>query len=152
MNCPYCNYPESKVIDSRKTDDGNAIRRRRECEKCKKRFTTYEKIEQINLIVVKKDGTREYFDRDKILKGIMRSCSNRPISLDVMENIVNDIEKELLSTLNREVSSQVIGEMVMKRLKNLDEVSYVRFASVYREFKDLDSFMEELKKLMNEKK
>lgn len=151
MNCPYCNFPESKVIDSRKTDDGNAIRRRRECEECKKRFTTYEKIEQINLIVVKKDGTREYFDREKILKGIMRSCSNRPISLEIMEGIVNDIEKELLSTLNREVSSVNIGEMVMDRLRDLDEVSYVRFASVYRQFKDLDSFMSELKKLMKEK-
>ncbi|MGL5439207.1 MAG: transcriptional regulator NrdR [Filifactoraceae bacterium] len=151
MNCPYCNYSESKVIDSRKTDDGNAIRRRRECEECKKRFTTYEKIEQINLIVVKKDGAREYFDREKILKGIMRSCSNRPISLEVMEGIVNDIEKDLLNTLNREVSSVTIGEMVMDRLRHLDEVSYVRFASVYRKFKDLDSFMDELKKLMKDK-
>lgn len=151
MNCPYCNYQESKVIDSRKTDDGNAIRRRRECEECKKRFTTYEKIEQINLIVVKRDGTREYFDKEKILKGIMRSCSNRPISLEVMEGIVSDIEKELLGTLNREVGSEIIGEMVMDCLRDLDEVSYVRFASVYRQFKDLDSFMSELKKLMKDK-
>lgn len=151
MKCQYCGGLESKVIDSRMTEEGNSIRRRRECEACHKRFTTYERIEQISIMVIKKDKTREYFDREKILKGILRSCEKRKITLEQMEDIVDNIEKEIQNSMKREVSSLEIGEMVMKHLKNLDEISYVRFASVYREFKDLDSFMEELKQMMSEK-
>lgn len=151
MKCQYCGGLESKVIDSRMTEEGNSIRRRRECEACHKRFTTYERIEQISIMVIKKDKTREYFDREKILKGILRSCEKRKITLEQMEGIVDNIEKEIQNSMKREVSSLEIGEMVMKHLKNLDEISYVRFASVYREFKDLDSFMEELKQMMSEK-
>lgn len=151
MNCPYCNFEMSKVVDSRPTEEGNAIRRRRECENCKKRFTTYEKIEQVSVMVIKKDGSREYFDREKILKGIVRSCEKRPITLEQMENVVSEIEKEILNMMQREVSSDKIGELVMERLKELDEVCYVRFASVYRQFKDINSFLEELKNIMGEK-
>jgi len=141
----------SKVVDSRLAEEGNSIRRRRECENCKKRFTTYERIERINIMVIKKDKTREYFDREKILKGILRSCEKRKITLSQMENVVDSIEKDILNSMKREISSLEIGELVMKYLKNLDEVSYVRFASVYREFKDLESFMNELKQIMSEK-
>ena len=141
----------SKVVDSRLAEEGNSIRRRRECENCKKRFTTYERIERINIMVIKKDQTREYFDREKILKGILRSCEKREISLSQMENVVDSIEKDILNSMKREITSLEIGELVMKYLKNLDEVSYVRFASVYREFKDLESFMNELKQIMSEK-
>ncbi len=141
----------SKVVDSRLAEEGNSIRRRRECENCKKRFTTYERIERINIMVIKKDKTREYFDREKILKGILRSCEKREISLSQMENVVDSIEKDILNSMKREITSLEIGELVMKYLKNLDEVSYVRFASVYREFKDLESFMNELKQIMSEK-
>ena len=141
----------SKVVDSRLAEEGNSIRRRRECENCKKRFTTYERIERINIMVIKKDKTREYFDREKILKGILRSCEKREISLSQMENVVDSIEKDILNSMKREITSLEIGEHVMKYLKNLDEVSYVRFASVYREFKDLESFMNELKQIMSEK-
>lgn len=141
----------SKVVDSRLAEEGNSIRRRRECENCKRRFTTYERIERINIMVIKKDKTREYFDREKILKGILRSCEKRKITLSQMENIVDSIEKDILNSMKREISSLEIGELVMKYLKNLDEVSYVRFASVYREFKDLESFMNELKQIMSEK-
>ena len=141
----------SKVVDSRLAEEGNSIRRRRECENCKKRFTTYERIERINIMVIKKDKTREYFDREKILKGILRSCDKREISLSQMENVVDSIEKDILNSMKREITSLEIGELVMKYLKNLDEVSYVRFASVYREFKDLESFMNELKQIMSEK-
>jgi len=151
LNCPYCNFEMSKVVDSRPTEEGNAIRRRRECENCKKRFTTYEKIEQVSVMVIKKDGSREYFDREKILKGIVRSCEKRPITLEQMENVVSEIEKEILNMMQREVSSDKIGELVMERLKELDEVCYVRFASVYRQFKDINSFLEELKNIMGEK-
>lgn len=151
MNCPYCNFEMSKVVDSRPTEEGNAIRRRRECENCKKRFTTYEKIEQVSVMVIKKDGSREYFDREKILKGIVRSCEKRPITLEQMENVVSEIEKEILNMMQREVSSDKIGELVMESLKELDEVCYVRFASVYRQFKDINSFLEELKNIMGEK-
>ena len=140
----------SKVVDSRLAEEGNSIRRRRECENCKKRFTTYERIERINIMVIKKDKTREYFDREKILKGILRSCEKREISLSQMENVVDSIEKDILNSMKREITSLEIGELVMKYLKNLDEVSYVRFASVYREFKDLESFMNELKQIMSE--
>ena len=141
----------SKVVDSRLAEEGNSIRRRRECENCKKRFTTYERIERINIMVIKKDKTREYFDREKILKGILRSCEKREISLSQMENVVDSIEKDILNSMKREITSLEIGELVMKYLKNLDEVSYIRFASVYREFKDLESFMNELKQIMSEK-
>lgn len=141
----------SKVVDSRLAEEGNSIRRRRECENCKKRFTTYERIERINIMVIKKDKTREYFDREKILKGILRSCEKREISLSQMENVVDSIERDILNSMKREITSLEIGELVMKYLKNLDEVSYVRFASVYREFKDLESFMNELKQIMSEK-
>ena len=141
----------SKVVDSRLAEEGNSIRRRRECENCKKRFTTYERIERINIMVIKKDKTREYFDREKILKGILRSCEKREISLSQMENVVDSLEKDILNSMKREITSLEIGELVMKYLKNLDEVSYVRFASVYREFKDLESFMNELKQIMSEK-
>ena len=141
----------SKVVDSRLAEEGNSIRRRRECENCKKRFTTYERIERINIMVIKKDKTREYFDREKILKGILRSCEKREISLSQMENVVDSIEKDILNSMKREITSLEIGELVMKYLKDLDEVSYVRFASVYREFKDLESFMNELNQIMSEK-
>jgi len=151
MNCPFCDFPETKVVDSRPTDEGQAIRRRRECLKCSKRFTTYEKIEKIPLIVVKKDGNRQLYDRDKILNGILKACEKRPVPLNVIEEIVDEIEKDLYNSMEKEVTSQQIGQMVMDRLKKVDEVSYVRFASVYRQFKDINTFMEELKKLLNEK-
>ncbi|MDO5061821.1 MAG: transcriptional regulator NrdR [Peptostreptococcaceae bacterium] len=152
MKCQYCGSTDSKVIDSRQAEEGNSIRRRRECESCGKRFTTYERIEQMSIMVIKKDRSREHFDREKVLKGILKSCEKRQITLDQMEELVDSIERDLLNTMKREVSSIEIGEMVMSRLKDLDEVSYVRFASVYREFKDIDSFMEELKAMMSEKK
>lgn len=151
MKCQYCGEMVSKVIDSRLAEEGNSIRRRRECESCKKRFTTYERIERINIMVIKKDKTREYFDREKILRGILRSCEKREITLSQMENVVDLVEKDILNSMKREISSFEIGELVMKYLKNLDEVSYVRFASVYREFKDLETFMNELKQIMSEK-
>ena len=151
MKCPYCDFDTSKVVDSRPIEEGNSIRRRRECENCKKRFTTYEKIEQVNVMVVKKDGAREFFDREKILKGIIRSCEKRPISIKQMENIVTDIEKEIVNMMQREISSEVIGNLVMDKLKDIDEVSYVRFASVYRQFKDVNSFLDELKNIIEEK-
>ena len=149
--CPYCDFDTSKVVDSRPIEEGNSIRRRRECENCKRRFTTYEKIEQVNVMVVKKDGAREFFDREKILKGIIRSCEKRPISIKQMENIVTDIEKEIVNMMQREISSEEIGNLVMDKLKDIDEVSYVRFASVYRQFKDVNSFLDELKNIIEEK-
>ena len=151
MKCPYCDFDTSKVVDSRPIEEGNSIRRRRECENCKKRFTTYEKIEQVNVMVVKKDGAREFFDREKILKGIIRSCEKRPISIKQMENIVTDIEKEIVNMMQREISSEEIGNLVMDKLKDIDEVSYVRFASVYRQSKDVNSFLDELKNIIEEK-
>ncbi len=150
MKCPYCDYFESKVVDSRPTDEGQAIRRRRECISCGKRFTTYEKIEEIPIIVVKKDGNRQAFDRNKLLNGIIKSCEKRPVSINEIEKIVDDIEKILSNSLEKEVTSVEIGELVMNELKDVDEVSYVRFASVYRQFKDVNSFMEELKKILAE--
>ncbi|MCF6465179.1 transcriptional regulator NrdR [Clostridium sp. Cult2] len=150
MNCPYCNYYESKVVDSRPTDEGQAIRRRRECLRCSKRFTTYEKIEKIPLIVVKKDGNRQPYDRNKVLSGILKACEKRPVPINLIEETVDEIEKELYNSMEKEVTSQHIGEMIMNRLKEIDEVSYVRFASVYRQFKDINTFMEELNKLLNE--
>lgn len=152
MKCPYCLYYESKVVDSRPTEEGQAIRRRRECIKCSKRFTTYEKIEEIPLIVVKKDGNRQSYDRNKLLNGIIKSCEKRPVSVSVIEKMVDEIEKKLYNSLEREVTSVEIGEMIMNKLKDIDEVSYVRFASVYRQFKDLNSFMDELKKILDEGK
>lgn len=151
MKCPYCSYEEDKVIDSRPTDEGSAIRRRRECCKCQKRFTTYEKIEIVPLIVVKKDGTRQQFDRNKLLNGLVRACEKRPVSLEELENLINEIESSLHNSMEREITTTHIGEMVMARLKNLDEVAYVRFASVYRQFKDINTFMNELRKLLEEK-
>ena len=150
MKCPYCEFLDSKVIDSRPTDEGQAIRRRRECISCGKRFTTYEKFEEIPIMVVKKDGNRQSYNRNKLLNGIIKSCEKRPVSISTIEKIVDDIEKKLSNSLEKEVTSIEIGEMVMSKLKDVDEVSYVRFASVYRQFKDLNTFMEELKKILNE--
>ena len=143
MKCPYCSYEESKVIDSRPTDEGERIRRRRECLKCGKRFTTYEIIETVPVIVIKKDGSREAFDRDKLLRGLLRACEKRPVPLNLLEEAVDDIQNTLQNTLDREVSSSRIGEYAMEKLKSIDEVAYVRFASVYRQFKDINTFMEE---------
>ena len=150
MKCPYCDFMESKVIDTRPTDEGQAIRRRRECIKCSRRFTTYEKIEEIPIIVVKRDGTRETYDRNKLLNGIIKSCEKRPVSIEEIERLVDDIERTLANSLEKEVTSIEMGEMVMNKLKDLDEVAYVRFASVYRQFKDVNSFMIEQKKLLEE--
>lgn len=150
MKCPYCDYMESKVIDSRPTDEGQAIRRRRECIRCNKRFTTYEKIEEVPIIVVKKDGNRQTYDRNKVLNGIIKACEKRPVSVNTIERIVDEIEKVLANSLEKEITSVEIGEMVMNRLKTIDEVAYVRFASVYRQFKDVNSFMDELKKILDE--
>ena len=150
MKCPYCEFLDSKIIDSRPTDEGQAIRRRRECIDCGKRFTTYEKIEEIPIMVVKKDGNRQSYNRNKLLNGIIKSCEKRPVSMNTIEKIVDDIEKKLSNSLEKEVTSIEIGEMVMNKLKDVDEVPYVRFASVYRQFKDLNTFMEELKKILNE--
>ena len=150
MKCPYCEYFESKVIDSRPTDEGQAIRRRRECINCSKRFTTYEKIEEIPLMIVKKDGNRQAYDRNKILNGIIKACEKRPVSMSIIERIVDDIEKNLSNSLEKEITSVEIGEMIMNKLKDVDEVAYVRFASVYRQFKDVNSFMEELNKILDE--
>ena len=151
MKCPYCGFVESKVIDSRPTEESNAIRRRRECLKCGKRFTTYEKLESIALVVIKKDQSRQQYDRDKVLKGIITACEKRPISLSQMEKIADDIESELYQSMDREIDSTTIGEKVMDRLKNLDEVPYVRFASVYKRFDDIHTFMAELQGLIDDK-
>lgn len=151
MKCPYCGYCQSKVVDSRPTEEESAIRRRRECENCNKRFTTYEKIEQTPLIVVKKDGKREVYVRNKIINGIIKACEKRAVSIKKIEEIVDSIEKELYNTMDKEISCKMIGEIVMQKLKEIDEVAYVRFASVYRQFKDVNTFMEELKKLINER-
>lgn len=152
MKCPYCNYSESKVIDSRPTDEGEKIRRRRECLKCSKRFTTYEIIENVPIVVIKKDKSRETFDRNKLLSGFLRACEKRPVSIDMLEKAVNEIEATLQNSLDREVSSQKIGTYAMEKLQELDEVAYVRFASVYRQFKDINSFMEELSNIIDSKK
>ena len=151
MKCPYCSYPESKVDDSRHSDDGLSIRRRRECLQCQRRFTTYETVESLPIVVVKKDGSRQSFDRNKILNGMLRACEKRPVSLAALETAALDIEQILQNSLEREVSTGQIGELVMERLKPLDEVAYVRFASVYRQFKDINSFMRELNKILEEK-
>ncbi|MDO5725442.1 MAG: transcriptional regulator NrdR [Tissierellia bacterium] len=149
MKCPYCGFEDSKVVDSRPTDEGQTIRRRRECEECKKRFTTYERIEKVPIMVIKKDGNRQAYDRNKILNGMIRACEKRPVSMQRIEESVDNIEKSIYNSLEKEIDSTFIGEQVMKELKEIDEVSYVRFASVYRQFKDLNSFMDELKKIIN---
>lgn len=152
MKCRYCLSTDSKVVDSRPTEDGTAIRRRRECINCGKRFTTYEKIEEIPIMVVKKDGRREPFDSEKILNGVRKACEKRPISSAAQDALVDDVTREIFNSLEQEIKSDTIGELVMARLKELDEVAYVRFASVYRQFKDINTFMAELKTMLNEKK
>lgn len=151
MKCPFCGIEESKVIDSRPTDEGERIRRRRECTSCGKRFTTYEIIENVPVIVVKKDKSRETFDRNKLFNGILRACEKRPVPIETIDKMVDSIEAALQNSLDREVTSVHIGEMVMDKLKGVDEVAYVRFASVYRQFKDINTFMDELAKLLSEK-
>lgn len=148
VKCPYCDYHETKVVDSRPVEDETTIRRRRECVRCHRRFTTYERIEGIPLMVVKKDGRRESFNRNKMLNGLIKATEKRPVSVECLEKIVDEIEKQLYGIGEREVTSKFIGEMVMERLKDVDEVAYVRFASVYRQFKDINTFMEELMKLL----
>ena len=151
MKCPYCGYQESKVVDSRHSDDSTSIRRRRECLSCQKRFTTYETVESLPMIVVKKDNSRQSFDRNKILNGMVRACEKRPVSMADLEAVADEIEQIVQNSLDREVSTAHIGDLVMERLKPLDEVAYVRFASVYRQFKDINSFMHELNKILQEK-
>lgn len=151
MKCPFCGYLDSKVVDSRPAEDGASIRRRRECLECHKRFTTFEVMESLPVVVIKKDGSRQSFDRSKLLNGMIRACEKRPVSFEAMEKMVDEIEQILQNEMNREVPSAQIGEMVMDRLKDVDEVAYVRFASVYRQFKDISTFMNELNKLLQEK-
>lgn len=151
MKCPFCGFSESKVIDSRPTEDGNAIRRRRECLKCQKRVTTYEKLETISLVVIKQDNSRQAYDREKVIRGLIRACEKRPITYAQMEALADDIESELYQAMTKEVSSTEIGEKVMNRLKSLDEVAYVRFASVHKHFSDINSFMSALQELLEEK-
>ncbi len=151
MKCPFCGHPESKVVDSRPSDEGTSIRRRRECLECHKRFTTYETMESLPLVVIKKDGSRQTFDKSKVLGGMIRACEKRPVSFDTLESIATDIEQSLQNDMDREIPSTRIGELVMERLKDVDEVAYVRFASVYRQFKDISTFMAELNKLLAEK-
>jgi transcriptional repressor NrdR len=149
MRCPFCGHDEDRVIDSRPSDEGSAIRRRRECISCGARFTTYEKVENLPLLVIKKDGTREPFDREKLMSGILKSCEKRPVSTAQVENLVSSIEAQTQNSLKREISSRDIGEMVMEGLKQIDEVAYVRFASVYRQFKDVNSFLQELNEMLS---
>nr|WP_294468059.1 transcriptional regulator NrdR [uncultured Sellimonas sp.] len=151
MKCPYCGNPDTRVIDSRPAEDGSSIRRRRSCDSCGKRFTTYEKVETIPLIVIKKDNNREQYDRGKIEKGILQACYKRPVPAEIIRKTVEQIETEIFNREEKEIPSKVIGEIVMHKLKDLDEVAYVRFASVYREFKDVNTFMEELKSILDKK-
>lgn len=151
MRCPFCSYGESKVIDSRPAEEGASIRRRRECLSCGKRFTTYETVESLPMVVVKKDGSRQSFDRRKVLGGMIRACEKRPVPLAELERIADEIEQDLQNSMDREISTELIGERVMERLRAVDQVAYVRFASVYRQFKDIDTFMAELSKLLSEK-
>ena len=151
MKCPFCNHAESKVIDSRPADDGMKIRRRRECISCAKRFTTYEAIESMPIIVVKRDKSRQVFDRHKLLSGMLRACVKRPVTLDVIENAIDDIETQLQNSLDREISSTQLGELALEKLRAIDEIAYVRFASVYRDFKDINSFLDELNNLRTKK-
>ena len=152
MKCPFCAHPESKVVDSRPADEGASIRRRRECLACHKRFTTYETMESLPLMVIKKDGSRETFDRNKIMSGIVKACEKRPVSVSDMEKIVDEIERGLNNMMEKEVSSTFIGELIMDKLKDLDEVAYVRFASVYRQFTDINTFISEIENLLGSKK
>lgn len=152
MKCPYCGFEESKVIDSRPVEDGSAIRRRRECIKCEKRFTTYEKIERVPIMVIKKDKSREAFSADKLLSGLLKACEKRPVPTEKLEKMVYEIENIIANTMEREITTVQIGELVMDKLKSIDQVAYVRFASVYREFKDINTFMEELNMLLRDKK
>ena len=151
MKCPFCLHDEDKVIDSRSSNEGKSVRRRRECSKCKKRFTTYEYVEEVPLMVIKKDGRRESFDRNKIISGILKACEKRPVSVEKVEGLVDRVEKELQKSFDKEVKAQVVGELVMDYLHKLDEVAYVRFASVYRQFKDINQFMKELKDLLSKR-
>ena len=151
MKCPYCGFRESKVVDSRPAEEGSSIRRRRECLSCERRFTTYETVESLPIVVIKKDGSRQSFDRSKVLRGMIRACEKRPVSLAALEKIADEIELELQNSMEREISTDSIGEKVMDRLRGVDQVAYVRFASVYRQFKDIDTFMTELNKLLAEK-
>ena len=151
MKCPFCLHDEDKVIDSRSSNEGKSVRRRRECTKCKKRFTTYEYVEEVPLMVIKKDGRRESFDRNKIISGILKACEKRPVSMEKVEAVVDRVEKELQKSFDKEVKAQVVGELVMEHLHKLDEVAYVRFASVYRQFKDINHFMKELKDLLSKR-
>ena len=151
MKCPFCGHPESKVIDSRPADENASIRRRRECLSCARRFTTYETVESLPIVVIKKDGSRQSFDRQKVLRGMIRACEKRPVALAELERIADEIEQELQNSMEREIRTEVIGEKVMERLRKVDQVAYVRFASVYRQFKDIDTFMAELNKLLAEK-
>ncbi len=148
MRCPYCNHNGTRVLDSRPINDGKSIRRRRECESCGKRFNTYEEVEETPILVIKKDGSREEFSREKMLRGLIRACEKRPVPLETLENMVSDIERDLRNELKSEVDSRVIGEMVMEKLYKVDEISYVRFASVYRQFKDINVFISELTDLL----
>ncbi|MCI8855911.1 MAG: transcriptional repressor NrdR [Clostridiaceae bacterium] len=151
MKCPFCGFADSKVVDSRPTDEGSSIRRRRECLKCLKRFTTYETVERMPLLLIKRDGTRQPYDRQKLLSGVMKACEKRPVPQQRLEQLVDTVEQKLFSSLDYEISSKVIGEMVMEELRSIDEVAYVRFASVYRQFKDINTFMEELNLLIRDK-
>ena len=152
MRCPFCEHDDTKVIDSRPTEDGHAIRRRRECDSCGKRFTTYEKIEQMILMVIKKDGRREAFDRNKIMNGIVKACEKRPVPMAEIEKVVDDIERGLNNMMEKEIESTFIGELIMENLRKLDEVAYVRFASVYRQFTDVNTFVAEIEKLLTAQK
>jgi transcriptional repressor NrdR len=152
MRCPFCENLDTRVIDSRPTEEGHAIRRRRECDSCNKRFTTYEKVEEMSFMVIKKDGSREAFDRNKVLNGIIKACEKRPVPIADIEKIVDDIERGLNNMMEKEVESKLIGEVIMEHLKNLDEVAYVRFASVYRQFKDVNTFVAEIEKLLGKDK
>jgi transcriptional repressor NrdR len=151
MKCPFCSFDEDKVIDSRSSNEGKSVRRRRECISCKKRFTTYEYVEEVPLMVIKKDGRREPFDRNKVLSGILKACEKRPVSMEKVEATVDKVEKDLQKTFDKEVKAQSVGELVMEHLHKLDEVAYVRFASVYRQFKDINQFMKELKEILGKK-
>lgn len=151
MKCPFCGFDDSKVVDSRPSDEGISIRRRRECINCEKRFTTYERVETLPVMVIKKDKTRERFDRDKLMRGLLKACEKRPVEVSALENVVNDIENTLQNSMEKEITTKKIGSLVMDKLKDLDEIAYVRFASVYRQFKDINTFMSELNKLLTTK-
>lgn len=152
MKCPFCENADTRVIDSRPTEEGHAIRRRRECDNCSRRFTTYEKVEELIFMVIKKDGSREAFDRKKVMSGIIKACEKRQVSISEIEKIVDDIERGLNNMMEKEVQSKLIGEVIMEHLKNLDEVAYVRFASVYRQFKDVNTFIAEIEKLLGKER